>query len=90
MLDSCEGLFTAQNLCGAKRTLAPLAPPRLSEPRKVEAEAQAVETNSETDRSVASIFAFKSATSASLINGCETAGTGSCQINSSVGTSGPK
>jgi hypothetical protein len=28
---------------------APLAPPRLSEPRKVDAEAQAVETSSETD-----------------------------------------
>ena len=29
---------------------APLAPPRLSEPRKVEAEAQAVETSSEIGR----------------------------------------
>ena len=29
---------------------APLAPPRLSEPRKVEADAQAVETSSATDR----------------------------------------
>ena len=29
---------------------APFAPPRLSEPRKVDAEAQAVETSCETDR----------------------------------------
>ena len=31
---------------------APLAPPRLSDPRNVEAEAHAVETNSDTERSV--------------------------------------
>ena len=37
---------------------APLAPPRLSEPRKVEAEAQAVATSSETDKPEARIFAL--------------------------------
>ena len=35
---------------------APLAPPRLSEPRKVDAEAQAVDTSSATDREAARIF----------------------------------
>ena len=44
---------------------APLAPPRLSEPRKVEAEAQAAETSSETERPEARILAFRSATSLS-------------------------
>ena len=38
---------------------APFAPPRLSEPRKVDADAQAVETSSETDRPEARIFAFR-------------------------------
>ena len=42
---SCSGWLTAQSFCGARRMRAPLAPPRLSEPRKVEAEAQAVETS---------------------------------------------
>ncbi len=42
---SWAGWLTAQSFCGARRMRAPLAPPRLSEPRKVEAEAQAVETS---------------------------------------------
>ena len=42
---------------------APFAPPRLSEPRKVDADAQAVETSSETDRPEARILAFSAATS---------------------------
>ena len=41
---SCSGLFTSQSFCGARRIRAPLAPPRISEPRKVEALAQAVST----------------------------------------------
>jgi len=40
---------------------APFAPPRLSEPRNVDADAQAVETNCETVRPDATIF-FLSAT----------------------------
>ena len=40
---SFAGWFTSQSFCGASRMRAPLAPPRLSEPRKVEAEAQAVD-----------------------------------------------
>src|SRR5688572_23068938 len=47
---SCGGWLTIQSLCGARRMRAPLAPPRLSEPRKVEADAQAVDTSWETDR----------------------------------------
>ena len=48
---------------------APLAPPRLSEPRNVEADAQAVETSCDTDRPEARIFAFSAATSCSSISG---------------------
>ena len=42
---SSAGWLTSQSFCGARRMRAPLAPPRLSEPRKVEADAQAVETS---------------------------------------------
>ena len=42
---------------------APLAPPRLSEPRNVDADAQAVATSWETDRPEARIFAFSAAMS---------------------------
>ena len=42
---SSVGLLAAQLRCGSRRMRAPLAPPRLSVPRKVEAEAQAVETS---------------------------------------------
>ena len=38
---------------------APLAPPRLSEPRKVDADAQAVETISDTERPEASDLALE-------------------------------
>jgi hypothetical protein len=47
---------------------APFAPPRLSEPRKVDADAHAVETNSEIDRPDARIFAFSAALSRASIN----------------------
>ncbi len=53
---------------------APLAPPRLSEPRKVEAEAQAVPTSSDTDRPVARIFAFRAAMSLASTSGWSAAG----------------
>lgn len=68
-LESWGGLLTCQNFCGARRMRAPFAPPRLSDPRNVEAEAQAVETSSETDRPVARIFAFSEAISCASING---------------------
>ena len=42
---SFTGWFTSHCLAGANRMRAPLAPPRLSEPRKVEAEAHAVATS---------------------------------------------
>ena len=47
---------------------APFAPPRLSEPRKVAADAQAVVTSSEMDSPDARILAFRAATSWSPIN----------------------
>jgi hypothetical protein len=48
-LASCAGWLTSQSFCGARRMRAPLAPPRLSEPRNVDAEAQAVDTSSEVE-----------------------------------------
>ncbi|MNZ91690.1 hypothetical protein D3C78_1106840 [compost metagenome] len=44
-LASSAGSLTAQLFCGARRIRAPLAPPRLSLPRNVTADAQAVVTN---------------------------------------------
>ena len=87
---SRAGSFTSQSFCGARRRRAPFAPPRRSEPRKVDADAHAVETSSETERPDARIAAFSAAMSPSSIGGCATAGTGSCQISSSSGTSAPR
>ena len=42
---NAAGSFASQSFCGARRTRAPLAPPRLSVPRNDAAEAQAVETS---------------------------------------------
>ena len=42
--ESSFGLFASQSFCGARRILAPFAPPLRSEPLKVEALAQAVST----------------------------------------------
>ena len=47
-LFSFVGWLTTQSFCGARRIRAPFAPPRLSEPRKVDADAQAVETISKS------------------------------------------
>ena len=88
-LASCSGSLTAQSFCGAKRIRAPLAPPRLSDPRKVEAEAQAVATNRGMDRPDAMILLLSPAISCSLSNGCSTAGTGSCH-NWGLATKGPR
>ena len=89
-LASCAGWFTSQSFCGARRMRAPFAPPRLSEPRKVEAEAQAVETSCGTVRPEARIFAFSAAMSFSPIGLWSSLGIGSCQMSGSFGTSGPR
>ena len=47
---------------------APLAPPRLSLPRKLDADAQAVVTNWEMESPEARILAFRAAISFSPIN----------------------
>ena len=73
-----------------RRMRAPFAPPRLSEPRNVEAEAQAVVTSCDTVRPQARIFALSAAMSASPIGGYSAIGTGSCQTSSSFGTRGPR
>src|SRR5580692_12587666 len=87
---SCGGLFTSQSFWGARRMRAPLAPPRLSDPRNVEAEAQAVETSCDTDNFEAKIAFLRAAISLASIRLYFAAGMGSCQINSSFGTSGPR
>ena len=69
---------------------APFAPPRLSEPRNVDAAAQAVETNCEMDRPEARILSFSEVASFAPINLWFTAGMESCQMSSSFGTSGPR
>ena len=69
---------------------APLAPPRLSEPRNVEADPQAVETSSDTDRPEARILPLREAASCLPISLWLTAGMGSCQMSTSFGTSGPR
>ena len=68
-LASCPGWLTSQFSCGARRIRAPFAPPRLSEPRKVDADAQAVETSWATDSPEARILALSAAISASSISG---------------------
>lgn len=81
-------LFTSHSRCGDKAIRAPFAPPRLSPPRKVDAEAQPRETSSPADSPNATIFAF--ASSILAVDGIAlAAGNGSCQIKSSAGTSGP-
>jgi hypothetical protein len=66
---SWSGWFAAQSFCGARRIRAPLAPPRLSDDRKVEAEAQAVATSSAGVSPEARICAFSSRTSAASMPG---------------------
>ena len=56
---SSSGSLTSQPLCGSRRMRAPLAPPRLSLPRNVEADAQAVETSWETVRPEAEDLALE-------------------------------
>ena len=81
--------MTSQFFCGSNLILAPFAPPLLSDPLKVDAEAQAVETNCDTERPDFAIFILRISISffLSLYLDFE---IGSCQINSSFGTSGPK
>ena len=68
-LASSAGWFTSQSFCGARRIRAPLAPPRLSLPRKVDADAQAVVTSCAVDSPDASIFSFSTAMSLSSTSG---------------------
>jgi len=68
---------------------APLAPPLLSEPRKVDADAQAVETSSETDKPDAKILRFRRlypGTNQFMVD----SGNGVLPVSSSAGTSGPR
>ena len=62
-LASSAGLFTFQFFAGSKRTRAPFAPPRISEPRKDAAEAHAVDTICDTDKPEPEMAAFAAAIS---------------------------
>ncbi len=69
---------------------APLAPPRLSDPRKVEAEAQAVATNSETERPEAEDLLLQDLDVRGVDQLVVGGRDGSCQVKVSSGTSGPR
>ena len=88
-LASSAGWLASQSFCGVSRTRAPLAPPRLSVPRKVDADAQAAEANCEVVRPEDSTFRLSSATSDAPTRGWSTEGTGSCHSCGS-GTPGPR
>ena len=62
------GWFTSQSFCGARRMRAPFAPPRLSDPRNVDADAHAVETNSDTERPETRILRLREAMSFASIS----------------------
>ena len=87
---SSAGWLASQSFCGARRMRAPLAPPRLSDPRNVEADAHAVDTSCGMVNPDASTVALSAATSCASISGWSTGGIGSCQRSSSFGTSGPR
>ena len=89
-LASSAGWLAAQSFCGARRRRAPLAPPRLSVPRNVDAEAHAVDTSCATERPQPRSLALSAVTSCGFTRSCVTAGTGSCQMSASFGTSGPR
>src|SRR5205823_13841077 len=57
---SRAGWLTSQSFWGSRRIRAPFAPPRLSEPRNVAAEAQAVPTSSEIECPDARIWRLRS------------------------------
>ena len=63
-----SGWFTAQSFCGARRMRAPFAPPRLSLPRNVDADAQAVDTSCETDSPDSRIRLLSAAMSSASTN----------------------
>ena len=67
-LASSAGWLTSQLFCGASRIRAPFAPPRLSLPRNVAADDQAVLTSWEMDRPEARILALREAMSCASIN----------------------
>ncbi len=77
--------LTSQLACGSRRMRAPLAPPRKSVRRYVEAEAHAVFTSCSMVRPESRIVDLSSAISASPISAPSWAGTLSCHTSSSLG-----
>jgi hypothetical protein len=64
---SVSGSLASQPFCGSSRIRAPLAPPRLSLPRNVEADAHAVATSCPIGMPASSTRCLSAATSASSI-----------------------
>jgi hypothetical protein len=89
-LASSAGWLTSQSFCGARRMRAPLAPPRLSLPRKVAADAQAVVTSWEMDRPEASSLAFSAAMSCVIDQRVIDGGHRVLPDQRFLGTSGPR
>ena len=88
-ISTLEVLFISQSFCGDNLILAPFAPPLLSDPLNVEADAHAVDTNWDIERPDFNILSFKYLTSLFFkLYFC--LGIGSCQIKFSFGTSGPR
>ena len=69
---------------------APFAPPRLSLPRNVEADAHAVRDELRDRQPGAEDLALERGDVRGADSSCVTAGIGSCQISVSCGTSGPR
>ena len=67
-LPSSAGSLTSQFRCGSSRIRAPLAPPRLSVPRKLAAADHAVDTSREIDSPDARILSLRAAMSCSPIS----------------------
>mmetsp|Transcript_16306 Transcript_16306/g.51030 ORF Transcript_16306/g.51030 Transcript_16306/m.51030 type:complete len:297 (+) Transcript_16306:214-1104(+) len=90
VFSSCDGSLTGHERCGSRRMRAPLAPPRLSVVRKVDADAHAVRTRSACGSPLAAMASLSAARSAPASGGAAAAGSGSIHSRSSLGTSSPR
>ena len=87
---SSSGWLTSQLFIGSSRMRAPLAPPRMSDPRYDAADDHAVNTSWDTDRPESRILALSAAMSPASMSSYVRSGIGSCHTSVSLGTSGPR
>ena len=89
---SCVGSLTSQPLCGSSRIRAPLAPPRLSLPRNVDADGpggrRPAARRSARRRAICCLERRDVGVVDEVVR--RPPGRGSCQSSSSAGTSGPR